>query len=524
MEKFVASQGYSSHYQDEFSLPHAIEFFLSGAKFYAFAITTLLVVALIVAGVIHQAKGLAIQQLHGHGPVQQAISLARVLSRTAGVTILVAGGLSILSLYPYNKLAFFGEFYVFSVLIACLPLTAGFIVGLLTLRAIQSMDTIASIKGRLPFRTGHLIVYLIRIPTIVLMLAVVHGLSAGALTISTLTSARAESLRYGATYALAMADVPHDDRAGWLRRRLQEVQRDGDLRTVTYLSVLADQSQPRALLMDAALYHRLGHSETPEEKEVFVVTPPSITISDNELKKQVLQSLGGQLGGWKIRRISSTDSCFFAPITAMTGIPRGDRTHQILMVARQPLSLMSPYNVASALSRGEIQFTTREAAEKMLDGPFGQLFTSITSTVDRSDQDLASVRSEYHIQWINAIIVSIALVSSAFTVAMIYMARRGRRDFIRRLHGWRFSQSNLGILSFETFLGVAVAALLLQRVSSQASLLAHGEIPVPSMLDYRYTTIEVIGTLCLIAVSTLIFSLALARVSSSSLRQLSSHP
>lgn len=437
---------------------------------------------------------------------------------------LLAGALSVLLLLPYNGLAFFGQFFGISVLLACLPLAAGLLVGLLALHAIRSMDMIASIKGRLPFRTGHLIVYVIRIPTIVLMLAVVHGLSAGALAISTLTSARADSLKYGTTYATTMADVPDGERAVELSRSLQDAQQAGDLRTATYLSLLTDESQPRALLMDADLYHRLGHTESPDKREVLVVTPPGIAMGDSELRQRLLLVLGPQLEDWKVRKISSPHSNLFAPITTMTGIPRGDRTHQILVVASQPLTLMTPYNVASALSRGEIQFTSREAAETMVDGPFGRLFTSIISTTDRSDQDLAAVRSEYHVQWVNAIIVALALVSSALTVSMIYMARRGRRDFIRRLFGWRFLQSNLGILSFEAFLGFVVAGLLLQRVSHQASLLTQGPVPVASMLDDRYTTSEVIGTLCLLAVSVVIFSLVLARVSSSSLRRLSTHP
>ncbi|SEW03326.1 hypothetical protein SAMN05421595_0941 [Austwickia chelonae] len=524
VEGFVTSWGFTYHYQDAFSFKHALEFFLAGAKLYAFAMTTLLVAALVTAGVVYQAKRSAIEQLHGFGYLQQAMMLTLALARGALIMSLLAVIIAAGLLLPYNRLAFFGQFMVSSLLISAVPMVVGLLVGLLALRIITFMSVIASIKGRLPFRTGHLPVYLVRIPTLVLMLSVIHGLSAGSVALESLASERAESLKYGVTYTVTMTDVPHDDRAVELQRYLIGGTRSGEVRISTMIDLLADGTQPRALLVDDGMYRHLGQEGIPGEKELLIVTPPGTSISDSELHERARSVLRPSLEGWKLRRESSPSAIPFSPITTMSGIPRGNRENQAIMVARQPLALMSPYNVASALSRGEVQFTTLEAAQKIVDGRFGSLFSSIISTADRADQDIASVRSEYHLQWVNAAIAGLALVSSSLTVSVIYMARRGQRDFIRRLHGWSFMQSNLVVLSLEAFLSITVVVLLLHRVSAQDEFFTQGYIPIPTMLDDRYTHGEVVGTVILLALSVVVFAFVLARVSNISLRRLTAHP
>ncbi|WP_162873040.1 bacteriocin-associated integral membrane family protein [Austwickia chelonae] len=533
VQNFFSAKGFTWHYEKVFSWEKAFSFFLTGHRLICASLTVLLVCLLSLSGVLYDAKRYAILSLHGHTIEQQVFFRARQSIQQIALFFTIGATISAAGLWLYNRLNYFPIFIGLSLFILAVTSVAMIAVQTITLWLVARLPVVEGVKGKLPFKSAHALTYLVRIPTLFLIIMVVQSSSIALHAVEQAEQNSRRSLLSGESYSgtLSMATQNPEDEdkvAAYLR----EAEEKGDIFVASKVSLSGTPEAMPIRMVNHHLWQRLrSHDHTlpqlpsaPDGSKAYLIAPAGFSRNISSVEEQLRSKNILKNKEVQIHQIISDHDLDYAPAATggahLASIPR-----QALLVVSAGVPLLGDRNAVAALSRGELFFADKSAAERMLASEVTWALAGIGSTAQLNAAIMAAPRQALQISYINGGLSLVMLVISSLAVATTHMARYRQRDFVRRLFGWTVLQSNPVPIFLEVGLTSAVAAWAIDKfIASQVPASDVPGAPPPLPDAFVPTAVSLFVTLGVLVLSVALFIWTLHRLSDRSLKNLSAQP
>ena len=454
-------------------------FLTGGHLLHLAAVALLTTVTATGAGVLLSARDHAVRRLHGHSyPGLLVGELARVL-RLWAVVLPVSAAVVLVVLGGYNGWNQLGP-YTGLALLFLAPLTAACLVThAVCLALLHTTGILPALKGRLPVRGTTITIHLVRVPVLLLTLALLGGVVATAQDVRDQRLGLEVFEGYGQTsrpalsahYGWADERAVDGELGPWLRR----ADTDGDL-------VLAAQLHPAELLPS---------SRGPEN--------PILLVNDTYLAEEELLSPGGErygpdqavrvllpasaaghaepfteaVTGWLSANSAPGSAPDVAVLPAADGqtlftYGAGERLGAALPLLDEPVvialpngAVLSDSGYVNHLSGRQTVFPDPGVVEAFRTrSPAGSRYISMVEPLSTSARTThARTVHTLRAELFNLAGAGTVLLLTAVAVCVVHVRTRAQEIFARHLGGWGFLATHRRLLTTEATVAAAFVGL-----------------------------------------------------------------
>ncbi|MBW3090199.1 hypothetical protein [Bifidobacterium miconisargentati] len=508
MQRELRDQGYSVLVKTSFLGSYAQ--WVIGRPVGVSLVVALLLCATLAGGFsLMNAKGYAVQRLHGAGPL---VLMGRDIKANAAACLL---GMCVVAtvvcgpVMAYNHGAQWSLFGMLSAVIflaVCVVMAAAYGVGF----AIASAEPLLSaVKGRLPCRLPSIMVYCVRVPAVFITIWAVTLLFTALGDLHNQQQAQ-EAWRDAGGVAQVhlnpnLSPEEQDEysrKTGeWLERAEDEgrmvLAHEDDLR---FMSSPADDGQTvsgTVLLVNGNyLRHQTvkdddGHRLTAGGDGVTVVIPYAADAAATKTYENAI-------GSW----VQSRTSARGIAVPEIDYV-RGDRGQQLfsygsalpdtpalfddalLVVADNDSGLFSTDDYAAYASQGDALLeSTRYALVSSRQAGLKDFIFAVNDAGQSAAAHYAQLRSDLIVHVYNVAMSVIVLIASAVAIAQIRVRERAQTIFARYIHGWSFTRTHLSLVMVESALMAAPCIwFAAQTVRAAGRIVVSYAQNDPSLLD-----------------------------------------
>ncbi|MFF4896725.1 hypothetical protein [Streptomyces sp. NPDC001068] len=449
------------------------------------------------ASVLLNAKSYGILRMQG-------MSFAGILLRdlrqlaafwlVAAATV-TAGTLTFLGFY--NGLARLGLYASLAAGIAALLVAVALATHAAALALTHKVDVLRALKGELPSRAASFSVYLVRVPALLLALAIATNVTLASRDVLTRQENRdvyrgvgdAVSIRLNGAFAMHM-DQLNDHVGPWLRqadrrgevivagrRDLQVSAPDARLPAGEILVVNDTYLREQPLLDPRGRrYASEAHDgEAPDSRPVRVIVPDSLTSHRAAITKAAseiidpgrsrhipLETLGSRSG----QRLFAYSTGTYVYSSAHS--PDEDRS-----LVRDPVVVAVPNGSRFLTDDAYTSFATQagvvfpdpdDVLKAIRTNQVRDYVNSVSPVGQKTALDLRSSVTKLRLQVFDLAVAVTVLLIAGVGVCLIYARKNAQSIFVRHIGGWRYVANHRFILAVE----VAIALVFATRVPFQA--------------------------------------------------------
>ena len=482
--KVVADRFRDLGYEASLTPPTSMAQVVTGVFFGALGTSTMVFVLLagllIGTGVIAKTKAYAIMRLHGASQTRAMAEDLKALSPTFVVAPAAIGAAGLVGLMSYNHLHQSGRFLVVAGAILLVLLTVEALVYLSMVRLVWDGGLIEGIKGRLGFHAVVPAAYLVRVPGILVTVAILATTFGSIDAVVAATAARAELAAVGSVARVYFEGRVSPEEADRLAQESGAWLRDEDASGRTVMAVpisLEGRSVSSAdILMVNNTYLDLSTVRSTDGRRVTGANPGSVlilvpdgsavgseeveasllsqSVSDADAPKFVTEAIApGQSYPMYEQRPDSANPA------NLTGVP--------LVVVNSDTTLLRDDDYMAYASQGRILVTESETAvERTPDRFLGAWISAYVPVAQRAADELAERYLALRIQ-VGTLLVSLGvLIATAIGLGQIHVRGNAQEILVRHLHGWKFVSIHKRLLIAELVIVGVVTAWAAWRYAS----------------------------------------------------------
>ena len=478
LEEALASHGLRTDPGQSFT--QLWHFFTSGHLFNLAVISLLVVASATAAGVLLASRDYAVLRLNGHsyGRILLAdlVGIARLWALLLSAATVAV--LALLGLYNgWGQLWFYARV---ALVCAALLAAAGVVVHALTLALVHATAILPALRGRVPVRGTLAGIYLVRVPVLVLALALIGTVVATARTVRDQNVALELFAEHGETSHLALS--PH---YGWVDEQdyaaldatvgpwLRETDRDGAMVLAIRLSP-GEWSRPgpgapgrEALVVnDTYLAQQRvtapGGSRYGADDGVRVLLPESLAADTDTITEDVrawLDMVSEDADPPPVSVLPSADgqTLFTYGSRAPGPSPFLPQTTDPVVIVLPNGGVLSDTSYANHLSGRATVFPDPAVPEAFrADHPdAARYIIAVETLTTTARQDLDVHRTILRSELFNLVGVGTVLMVTAIGACLVYVRTRAQHIFVRHISGWTFTAVHRRLLLAEA--GIAVA-------------------------------------------------------------------
>jgi len=455
-------------------------YFTGGHLFNLLAVALLATVAAVGAGVLLSARDYAVMRLQGHSyPGILLKDLAKVARLWAvALPAVAAATLVFLGVYNgWNQLGFYTPLALVFLAILALPCLAAHaaVLGL-----VHTTGILPALKGRLPVRSTTAAVYLVRVPVLVLTLAILGSV--------VLTAQHARDQRIGlelyeqygdtsrpalsANYGWSDEQAVNDALGPWLRR----VDTDGDMVLAIHSSLKylfpvdpnspapPDGNTPVLSVNDTYLAEQevlapSGERHGPGET-VRVIVPESVSVPTDHLVEGTNQwlALYGAPDTFDVEVLTAAAGQTLFTYGAQR--PEGSRflplLHEPVLVVLPNGQVLSDNAYVTHMSGRSTVFPDPEVVEAFrAENPQASRYISMVETLTTSArQEHATTLTVLRSELFSLAGAGAVLLLTAAAACIVYVRTRAQTIFARHISGWTFLATHRRLLAAEAAVAV----------------------------------------------------------------------
>lgn len=482
--KVVADHFRDLGYEASLTPPTSTAQVVTGVFFGALGTSTMVFVLLagllIGTGVIAKTKTYAILRLHGASQTQAIAGDLKALSSTFVVAPAAIGAASLVGLTSYNHLHQSGRFLVVAGATLLVVLTVEALVYLSMVRLVWDGGLLEGIKGRLGFKALVPAAYLIRVPGLLVTVAILATTFGSIDAVATATAARAELTAVGSAARVYFEGRVSQEEADRLAQESGAWLRDEDAsgRTVMAVPISLDGRSVSSadILMVNNTYLDLntvrsadgGRVTAAPPGSVLILVPDGSAVGGEEIEASLLsQSVAdAEAPKFVTEAVASGQSYPMyeqrpdaANPAELTGVP--------LVVVNPDTTLLRDDDYMAYASQGRILVTDAETAVDRTPERFlGAWISAYVPVAQRAADELTERYLTLRIQ-VGTLLVSLGvLIATAIGLGQIHVRGNAQEILVRHLHGWTFASIHKRLLIAELVIVGVVAAWAAWRYAS----------------------------------------------------------
>lgn len=463
-------------------------------------LVALLVVAVgTAAGVLTSSTAYAVSRLQGRSYWSILAADLKALGRMWAVAVPAVAAVTLAVLGFYNGWNQLGLFTLVALIFAALFSAAALMVHAIVLAIVHLTPIVPALKGRLPVRPTVVGTYLVRIPALVLVLAVLGSFVATAQRAAEQQAALSAFEETGQTSRLALNRSLSAQEAGEgvnepLGQWLRSADGRGELVLAAQGSTYDTAQSPTGeggfdavivndrYLQEQKLYTADGQrvGPAPEEEQVRVFVPPSQSERADDLR-------ANGPGGWFDIHAQDPDSLQFS-VEAMgrgqevfTYGSLADMASRALVrdpvvIALPSEQVLSERSYVSFMTQDAVVFPDPAVADRLREDPQMAEYISMVQPVrDKAAAEYGETVADLRVEGLNLGAAAIVLLLTSVATCLVVVRVRAQTVFARHISGWRFLAVHRRFLVAETLVLAAFVGWAFLRFRTEAAA-AYGNL------------------------------------------------
>lgn len=475
------------------------EFVLDGPVSRVGLVALLVVAAGTAAGVLTSSTAYAVSRLQGRSYWSILAADLKALGRVWALAVpaVAVAALAVLGLYNgWNQV---GLFTLVALLFAALFSAAALAVHAVVLAVVHLTPIVPALKGRLPVRSTVAGTYLVRIPALVLVLAVSGSLVATAQHADEQQKAMPAFNETGQTSRLGLNGSLSAREAGEgvdepLGQWLRSLDAHGEIALAAQGSPYDTAQGPTdeggfnaVVVNDRYLQEQELHTAdgqrvgpAPDEDQVRVFVPPS----QSELAEDVRAN---GPGGWFDIYAQDPDSLQFSVQTLQAGqevftygsladVASRALVRDPVVVALPSEQVLTESSYVAFMTQDAVVFPDPEVADRAREDPQMAEYISMVQPVqEKAAAEYGETVADLRIEGLNLAAAAIVLLLTSVATCLVVVRIRAQTVFARHISGWRFTAAHRRFLAAETLVLAAFAGWAFLRSRTEAAA-AYGNL------------------------------------------------
>ncbi|MEU3058685.1 hypothetical protein [Streptomyces griseus] len=466
--------------------------------FWALCVVALAAVTTTGASVLLSAKAYGVLRLQGVSLIGVVLRDLRQLRFFWLMSLGILATASLFFLGLYNGFAWFGLLVIVTAVIATLLTLVVLATHLAVIGMIFKLEILPSLKGELPSRTATIGVYLVRIPALLLALAVAANVTLASRDVATRQENQdaysslgdAVSIRLSGAFAMHLDEL--NGRVGpWLR----EADRRGEIVVVGRRDLQLSVSNVHlpageilivndTYLAEQEVFDLKGRRYTsegatnkaPDSRTVRVIVPESLSSHTSSISKAADEIINPSGKNQKIpfeAHISKTGQHLFGYNSGALTYSSSFSPDQDRSLVRDPVLVVVPNGSHFLTNDGYTSFASQEAvvfndpddvSKALKSEGLHPYITAISPVGQKNALEYRNVSYKLRVQTFNLAVAAIVLLVAGVGVCLIYARKNAQSIFVRHISGWCYASNHRFILAVET----SIAFVFATRVPFEA--------------------------------------------------------
>lgn len=462
-------------------------------------VALLVVAAGTASGVLTSSTAYAVSRLQGRSYWSILAADLKALGRVWAVAVPVVGVAALAVLGLYNGWNQVGLFTQTALVFAALFSAAALAVHAVVLAIVHMTPIVPALKGRLPVRSTVAGTYLVRIPALVLVLAVSGSLVATVQRADEQQDAMPAFEEAGQTSRLALNGSLSAREAGEsvdepLGQWLRSIDAHGEIALAAQASNYDTAQGPTeeggfnaVIVNDRYLQEQELHTAggqrvgpAPDEEQVRVFVPPS----QSELAED-MRANGP--GGWFDIYAQDPDSLQFSVQNLQAGQEvftygsRADVDSRALVrdpvvVALPSEQVLTESSYVAFMTQDAVVFPDPEVADRARQDPQMAEYISMVQPVrEKAATEYGETVADLRIEALNLGAAALVLLLTSVATCLVVVRVRAQTVFARHISGWRFVTAHRRFLTAETLVLAAFVGWSFLRSRTEAAA-AYGNL------------------------------------------------